>query len=94
MFDTNGGNMTSTKAEAQAKMKAEADAILAKITARLATIDGIAITDAFELGLLVREYGDLRCGAVLHDFVGTLFEGLFKRKPGGDEPWKGGVEPE
>lgn len=68
--------------------------VLADIDAKLATIDGIAISDAVALGRLMQEYGmAMRLeggGEIMKPIMKMLLDGI--QKPG-REGWQGPVAP-
>lgn len=48
--------------------------VFARLTETLATIDGIATADAFQLGALVREYGAVTAAEAIAVVTKMLFE--------------------
>lgn len=67
--------------------KRDAGAVLREIEAKLATLDGVAIADAFQFGALVREYGELRSADGARSIFAPLFESL-KKRPEPGESWR------
>lgn len=63
--------------------------VLADLEKKLASIDGIATSDAFALGRLVQEYGQACSIASMGNFLGPLMKTMLGPKPG-DEPWRPG----
>ena len=61
--------------------------VLAEIEAKLATIDGISMSDAFALGGLVREYGHATAGETAGSFVASLM-GTMTKRDAGKSPWE------
>ena len=68
------------------KEKRTAADVLREIETKLASVDGIATADAFTLGGLVREYGEVRAGEVGISIMGPILDAM--SKPRKDEPWK------
>lgn len=58
--------------------------VFAEIEAKLATIDGISTADAFALGSLVREYGDVSAGEALKATLGPILDTMGPKK----KPWE------
>ncbi len=60
--------------------------VLREIETKLATIDGIATSDAFALGSLVREYGEMKAGESALQVMQPILDVILNDKP--DEPWR------
>lgn len=60
------------------KPKRTPEMILADIVTKLATIDGIATSDAFALGGLIREYGHSCAGEVASSLMESMLGDLKK----------------
>lgn len=69
--------MESTEAKAPKRSSAD---VLAEIETKLATLDGVATSDAFRLGGLVREYGDLKRGEATGEIMVPLLDMMLKPK--------------
>lgn len=73
--------------------KESSKAVLALITAKLVTVDGLALSDAFELGQLIQKYGML-CSAegamsIMEPFLKRVQDNADKK-----EPWEKGGTPD
>lgn len=77
----------------RAKMEAKSLEAFRRITSKLSSIDGIATSDAVELGMLIRDYADCRAGLAMGDLLGPIFSRLLDDPAAPKEPWKGGDTP-
>lgn len=69
--------MSEVTQSAKAPRRMAAD-VLQEIEAKLATLDGVATSDAFRLGGLVREYGQITAGEASDGIMLPLLDGLLK----------------
>jgi hypothetical protein len=64
-----------------------ADELFAALVQKIATVDGIATSDAIEIGSMIRQYGDARAGESGMKIMGPLLDAMLKPKVD-KKPWE------
>jgi hypothetical protein len=80
---------TDRHAERQKQKQEVEREAFARITTKLASIDGIATSDAVELVMLIQEYASIRVGIAISEIVSPMISGLSDMMKPAKEPWQG-----